>query len=280
MKDYLKRGSGVMFLSLPVFVILMALTVIFIQRTLTAHHIFETQAAADSIADSTAFTMAQEYGTYSDAVKRARELRGVVNSNMNVTVGEMSVDRGKFEDDVISIRLTSNGNRAYHRSFSARAAADTKFEVLGMAIVRYAMTFLGTPYNSTVGRVPRALGSPPDYFDCSQFVAYVYNHFGYDLPDYVANTLAPYDLASALNTCGAAVPSLSQAKPGDVICFMPVPSDTYGVGGAGHTGIYIGHGMMIHSGNSTSGGSCVNIKHVSGSIQSIRRIIGYEPRRR
>lgn len=272
MKDYLKRGSGVMFLSLPVFVILMALTVIFIQRTLTAHHIFETQAAADSIADSTAFTMAQEYGTYSDAVKRARELRGVVNSNMNVTVGEMSVDRGKFEDDVISIRLTSNGNRAYHRSFSARAAADTKFEVLGMAIIRFGMRYLGLPY--VWG------GHTPAGFDCSGFVAYCYNHFGYDLPYHVANGPEEFNSSGSLNSRGVQVPSLSQAKPGDIICFMPSPSERTENGMCGHTGIYIGHGMMIHSGSPVSGSSCVNIKHVSGSIQSIRRIIGYEPRRR
>ena len=261
-----------MFLSLPVFIILMALTVIFIQRTLTAHHIFETQAAADSIADSTAFTMAQEYGTYADAVKRARELRGVVNSNMSVNVGSMSVDRGRFEDDVIAIRLTTNGNRAYHQNFSASAAADTKFEVMGMAIIRFGMRFLGLPY--VWG------GHTPAGFDCSGFVSYCFNHFGYDLPSYVANTPEEFNSSNALNSCGVQVPSLSQARPGDIICFMPSPSERTESGMCGHTGIYMGHGMMIHSGSSNSGGSCVNIKPVSGSIQSIRRVIGYEPRRR
>lgn len=281
-KKYMKKGNGTVFISFPVFIILMGLMVIFVQRNLAALHIFETQTAADSIADSTAFYMASEYGTYSDAVSRARQLKGIINSNMNVNIGPMSISSSKFQNDIISVDLTTTDNRLYHGSFSARGAADTKFEMLGMAIVRYGMTFLGTPYNSTVGGVHRALGSPPNYFDCSQFVAYVYNHFGYNLPDFVANTPSQFSSGGSLNSHGAMVPSLSQAKPGDIICFMPVPSANYAEGSVGHTGIYIGHGMMIHSGSSNSGRSCVNIKHVSGGgpIQSIRRIIGYEPRRR
>ena len=268
-KKYMKKGNGTVFISFPVFIILMGLMVIFVQRNLAALHIFETQTAADSIADSTAFYMASEYGTYSDAVSRARQLKGVINSNMNVNIGPMSISSSKFQNDIISVDLTTTDNRLYHGSFSARGAADTKFEMLGMSIVRFGMRFLGTPY--VFG------GEGPATFDCSGFVRYCYGHFGYTLPHHVADVHEDFNSRRCLNSYGVQVPSLSQARPGDIICFMPSVRS-----GIGHTGIYMGHGMMIHAGGAVSGASRVNIRHVSGggTIQSIRRIIGYEPRRR
>ncbi|AGX43948.1 XkdQ/YqbQ family protein [Clostridium saccharobutylicum] len=85
------------------------------------------------------------------------------------------------------------------------------------AIVEYAKTFIGTPY--VWG------GTTPDGFDCSGFVQYVFNHFGYNLP---RTTYEQID-------CGSSV-SQDELQPGDLV--FP---------GTGHVQIYVGNGQVIHS---------------------------------
>lgn len=82
------------------------------------------------------------------------------------------------------------------------------------AVVQVAMQYQGVPY--VFG------GSTPSGFDCSGFVMYVYAQFGIDLPHGVSS-------AAAVGTEIA----WEAALPGDVVV-MP-----------GHSGIYLGNGMMI-----------------------------------
>src|SRR5690625_4924511 len=82
---------------------------------------------------------------------------------------------------------------------------------------------LGTPY--------RTAGKGPGGFDCSGFVAWAYKSEGLNLPSYTG----------ALAGVGHRVPSLSQAKPGDLVFFR----------GGAHVGIYLGNGKFIGSQTST-----------------------------
>jgi cell wall-associated NlpC family hydrolase len=85
-------------------------------------------------------------------------------------------------------------------------------------VVGVAMQYLGTPYAWG--------GSSPAGFDCSGFVAYVFQQVGVSLPHY----------SGAQYSYGVAVPR-DQLEPGDLVFFD----------GLGHVGIYIGGGEFIHA---------------------------------
>lgn len=129
------------------------------------------------------------------------------------------------------------GGRAIGALPAASAAAATApaanganlVGVSGQQIAEKAQQYLGTPY--VYG------GASPSGFDCSGFVYYVLNCFGYS----AARTPA------AQFNMGTNVGSKSELQPGDIVLFA-------GTGGSGitHSGIYVGGGQFIHAPNSRS----------------------------
>ena len=111
----------------------------------------------------------------------------------------------------------------------------------GRSIADYACNFIGNPY--VAGGTSLTNGT-----DCSGFTMSVYAHFGYSIPR---------TSGSQLNY-GTAV-SYSDAEPGDIMCY------------AGHVGIYIGNGMIVHASTPATG-----IKTTIATyrpILSVRRIV-------
>ena len=100
-------------------------------------------------------------------------------------------------------------------------------------IIAYAKQFLGVPYVS-------GGGNPPKSFDCSSFVAYVFNHFGYNLTAYT------WDMIKQ----GTQV-NMSDIQPADMVFFD----------NTGHVGIYIGNDQFIHCPHT---GDVVKISTFSG----------------
>lgn len=121
------------------------------------------------------------------------------------------------------------------------AQAEKKQESKGSAVVSYASQFVGNPY--VWGGTSLTNGA-----DCSGFVMSVYAHFGVSLPH----------SSSALRNVGTGV-SLSEIKPGDIVCYE------------GHVGIYAGNNTLVHASNKKDG-----IKYTSPityrNIVAIRRI--------
>ncbi len=111
----------------------------------------------------------------------------------------------------------------------------------GNAVVNYACQFVGNPY--VYGGTSLTNGA-----DCSGFVMSVYAHFGVSLPH----------SSSAMRSVGYEVP-LSQAQPGDIICY------------SGHVAIYCGNNTVVHASTRATG-----IKYTSPanyrSVITVRRI--------
>ncbi|MGN0466107.1 MAG: C40 family peptidase [Lachnospiraceae bacterium] len=94
----------------------------------------------------------------------------------------------------------------------------------GASIVSYAKKFVGNPY--VWGGTSLTRGA-----DCSGFTMSVYRQFGYNLPR----------TSYAQRFAGRKIANLSQAKPGDLICY------------SGHVAIYAGNNKIVHAANSRRG---------------------------
>lgn len=84
--------------------------------------------------------------------------------------------------------------------------------------------------------------------DCSGFVWRVYKDFGYSVPR----------TSYSLRSYGTGV-SYSEAQPGDVVCY------------AGHVGIYIGNGQIVHASTQRTGIKITTATYKE--ILSVRRIV-------
>lgn len=123
--------------------------------------------------------------------------------------------------------VTSSSDSVYLPSYSAQQALELKSQ-----IVNCAQKYLGVPY--VYG------GTSPRGFDCSGFTQYVYKKTGIQLNRNVRGQLR-----------NSIVISKEEMQPGDLVIF----SNTDGYRFATHIGIYLGDGMMIHSG--ASRGICI-----------------------
>ncbi|MCM1569395.1 MAG: NlpC/P60 family protein [Roseburia sp.] len=112
---------------------------------------------------------------------------------------------------------------------STGSASTTTYTVgdgseMGVAVAEYALQFVGNPY--VYGGSSLTNGT-----DCSGFVMSVYANFGVSLPH----------SSSSDRSQGSGVDGLSNAQPGDLICY------------SGHVALYIGDGQIVHASNPKTG---------------------------
>jgi cell wall-associated NlpC family hydrolase len=128
-------------------------------------------------------------------------------------------------------------------SGAARAATGTSGQATGAGLVEAASRYLGVPY--VWGGEDPATG-----LDCSGLVQVAMGDLGVDVPR-VARDQA---------RLGTAVPSLAEARPGDLLIFD----------GGSHIGIYAGDGRMV---DAPKPGTVVTDREVYETPTAIRRVL-------
>lgn len=133
---------------------------------------------------------------------------------------------------------TASANSKYTGPSASKSSGGT---AKGREIADYGLQFVGNPY--VFGGTSLTKGA-----DCSGFVQSVYRNFGYSLPR----------SSTEQRSAGKEVP-YSEAQPGDLICY------------AGHIGIYIGNGQIVHASSPATGIKVGNAAY--RAILSVRRIL-------
>ena len=124
---------------------------------------------------------------------------------------------------------SNNSNEASNKK-EETSSNPTGDASVGAAIVAEARTYLGVPY--------RWGGTSRNGIDCSGLTRACHQAVGISIPR----------VSGDQRYAGRSVDGLSNALPGDIICYP------------GHVGIYIGNNMMIHAPQT---GDVVKISHVS-----------------
>lgn len=131
-----------------------------------------------------------------------------------------SVDTGTAGDYSITISAKDAAGNEATKTINVRVNAFS-----GGATTSIGMSLVGSPY------VFGATG--PSAFDCSGFTSYVFAQAGISIG---RTTFSQY----------AGGTPVSDLQPGDLVFFNTYTS-------LGHVGIYLGGGMMVHSGNESTG---------------------------
>lgn len=178
------------------------------------------------------------------ALQRQAEMEAAqrnASENSSETSGVSNSENGGSSENSSSQKEDSSASSSSSSSGYASASSYSGSGGKGQQIANYACQFIGNPY------VPGGT-SLTEGADCSGFVWRVYQDFGYSVPR----------TSYSLRNTGTGV-SYSEAQPGDVICY------------AGHVGIYIGNGQIVHASTQRSGIKITTATYKE--ILSVRRIV-------
>ncbi|WP_432491095.1 NlpC/P60 family protein [Kineococcus auxinigenes] len=142
--------------------------------------------------------------------------------------------------DVLAGGTVTRGTRTVNAAWGATGAAGAS-GTTGEQLLAVAKKHTGVPY--VWG------GTTPAGFDCSGLIQYAGKQIGISLPRTAAQQAK----------VGTEVPSLAQAKPGDLVVLE----------GGSHIGIYVGDGKMLHAPKT---GDVVKISKVWETPMTIRRL--------
>ncbi|WP_372698473.1 C40 family peptidase [Arthrobacter sp. JSM 101049] len=195
-----------------------------------------TGAAAGSTSSNTAASAAAQLAAATLAGSGASPTAGTADA---------------FSGALASVLAPGSGTTAGAKATGADEVGPVKKHgsTTGADVVATAKKYLGVPY--VWGGNNPAIG-----LDCSSLVQHTFRDLGIDLPR----------VARQQATVGTEVPSLSQAKPGDLLVLR----------NGKHIGIYLGDNKMIHAPRPGEKVSIRELFETDKDIMTIRRIVPAE----
>ena len=202
------------------------------------HELDEEKAGLDELLEEKK-AEASDYDAEIAKVKQAATLFKAKIKQQNAQIKKLEEEEAKkaAEEAAKASAGKSNSSNVYSSSIISGASGSAK----GKDIANFACRYVGNPY--VAGGTSLTNGA-----DCSGFTFAVYKEFGISLPR----------TSTSQRSAGREV-SLSDAQPGDIVCY------------AGHVAIYIGGGRIVHASTPSTGIKYGNVNYKP--VITVRRIV-------
>ncbi|MEG0215903.1 MAG: NlpC/P60 family protein [Hungatella sp.] len=198
---------------------------------------FDSQMAQARL-DAKAFAKTVELKNNQIQKIKADEARKKAEAEARRKAAEAEAKRAAAAANTPKRPNNSTSNDRYTGPAASKSSGGT---AEGRAVADYGLKFVGNPY--VYGGTSLTNGT-----DCSGFTQGVYRNFGVSIPR----------TSGEQRSAGREV-SYSDAQPGDLICY------------AGHVGIYIGNGQIVHASSPSTG---IKVGPATyRTILSVRRIL-------
>ena len=202
------------------------------------HELDEEKAGLDELLEEKK-AEASDYDAEIAKVKQAATLFKAKIKPQNAQMQKLEEEEAKkaAEEAAKASAGKSNSSNVDSSSIISGASGSAK----GKDIANFACRYVGNPY--VAGGTSLTNGA-----DCSGFTFAIYKEFGISLPR----------TSTAQRGAGREV-SLSDAQPGDIVCY------------AGHVAIYIGGGRIVHASTPSTGIKYGNVNYKP--VITVRRIV-------
>ena len=202
------------------------------------HELDEEKAGLDELLEEKK-AEASDYDAEIAKVKQAATLFKAKIKQQNAQIKKLEEEEAKkaAEEAAKASAGKSNSSNVDSSSIISGASGSAK----GKDIANFACRYVGNPY--VAGGTSLTNGA-----DCSGFTFAVYKEFGISLPR----------TSTSQRSAGREV-SLSDAQPGDIVCY------------AGHVAIYIGGGRIVHASTPSTGIKYGNVNYKP--VITVRRIV-------
>ena len=202
------------------------------------HELDEEKAGLDELLEEKK-AEASDYDAEIAKVKQAATLFKAKIKQQNAQIKKLEEEEAKkaAEEAAKASAGKSSSSSVDSSSIISGASGSAK----GKDIANFACRYVGNPY--VAGGTSLTNGA-----DCSGFTFAIYKEFGISLPR----------TSTAQRGAGREV-SLSDAQPGDIVCY------------AGHVAIYIGGGRIVHASTPSTGIKYGNVNYKP--VITVRRIV-------
>ncbi|MCL2050333.1 MAG: NlpC/P60 family protein [Lachnospiraceae bacterium] len=185
------------------------------------------------------------FENYEVLIAGARQQAAVFSANIrnqNQRINQLAAQEAEVKaQEIAAVKAAEAAKQGTSGAGGNYASPGSFTGSTGERISAYAVQFVGNPY--VAGGTSLTNGA-----DCSGFIWRVFRDFGYNVPR----------TSFAFRSAGTGV-EYSEAKPGDIICY------------AGHVGIFIGNGRIVHASTERTGIIITNAAY--RPILAVRRLV-------